>query len=164
MKKAFIFVSLLMMSGIAAADDQGAYHDGESTPAFDLQIQNFGSRTYYDWGRARNGYGYCYEWTNDGQVLNGGQPQSNFYCEERRPSFYDWGRAQNGYGYCYQYTPYGVPMNEGNPQSNFYCEQRNPSFYDWGRGQDGKTYCYQYTSKGIPMNEGRPQSEFYCRR
>lgn len=80
---------------------------------------NFGS--HYDWGRAQNGYGYCYEWTSQGYVLNGGQPIANFYCEQTRPSLYNWGRANNGYTYCYQWTPDGYAMNGGQPVANFYC-------------------------------------------
>lgn len=119
--------------------------------------------TYFDWGRAQNGWGYCYEWTCAGDVLNQGQPVSNYACEAVRPSYFDWGRAQNGWGYCYQYTPQGLTMNAGQPVSNYSCEQRRPSYYAWGRSQDGLTRCYQYTPQGIALNQGQPVSEYYCR-
>jgi hypothetical protein len=117
---------------------------------------------YYDWGRAQNGYGYCYEWVN-GQPLHQGQPVSNYLCEQVRPSSYLWGRAQNGYGYCYQYTPYGVVMNQGQPQSNYMCERTSPSYFAWGNGMDGYLHCYQYTGNGIVMNQGQPVSDYQCR-
>ena len=138
----------------------------DSSPStMDLESMNIRPRrgSYYKWGKARNGYGYCYEYTRDGRVLNGGKPVGNYNCERRNPSVYNWGRARNGYGYCYQYTPYGVAMNEGRPVSNFQCERYNPSYYSWGRGRDGNTYCYQYTGNGIPMNEGKPVSNYYCK-
>jgi hypothetical protein len=119
--------------------------------------------SYFDWGTGRNGYGYCYEWTNDGRVLNSGAAQPNYLCEQYRPSRFDWGRGQNGYGYCYQYTPYNIPMNEGRAQNNYSCEVYRPSYYAWGRGRDGYTYCYQYTPGGLPMNEGRAQDNAFCR-
>lgn len=119
--------------------------------------------SYFDWGRGQNGWGYCYEWTHHGYVLNGGRPVPNSYCERRRPSQYDWSRGMNGWGYCYQWTPYGVVMNEGQPVPNSYCERRRPSYYRWGHGQNGYTYCYQYTANGYVMNEGRPVDSYYCR-
>lgn len=117
---------------------------------------------YYDWGRAQNGWGYCYEWASNGTVLNGGEPQSNWNCEQVNPSHFAWGRAQNGWGYCYQWTPYGVAMHEGSPQSHWNCEQVAPSHYTWGRGQDGNTYCYQVSPEGYYLHEGSPQSNSYC--
>ncbi len=119
--------------------------------------------TYYDWGRGRDGWGYCYEWNSNGVPLNGGAPVSNYYCESENPSYYYWGQGQNRWGYCYQFTPYGVAMNQGRPQGNYYCESQNPSYYDWGRGQNGYTYCYQFTSNGYVMNDGRPVNNYYCR-
>ncbi len=120
--------------------------------------------SYFDWGTSRGGFGYCYEWTFDGQVLNGGQPVSNYSCEARRPSMFLWNQGRNGFGYCYQYTPYRVPMNEGQPQSNYSCESRHPSRYGWGRSRDGYTRCYQWTPNGYVMNDGQPVSDYMCRR
>lgn len=117
---------------------------------------------YYDWGRGRNGWGYCYHWTRDGRVLNDGRPVSNHFCERRRPSYYNWGRGKNGWGYCYQWTPKGVAMNEGRPVSNYLCERRSRSYYQWGTGRNGKTYCYQWTPNGVAMNEGKPVAEHLC--
>lgn len=76
---------------------------------------------YYNWGRGRNGWGYCYLWNCNGRVRNGGLPVNNYNCEGTRPSYFRWATSRNGYVYCYQYTPYGVPMNEGYPVSNYYC-------------------------------------------
>jgi hypothetical protein len=120
------------------------------------------SYSYYNWGRANNGYGYCYQYASNGQVLNGGTPVSNYLYEMNKPSYYNWGRANNGYGYCYQYTANGLAMNEGKPQSNYYCEMVKPSYYYWGRANNGNTYCYQYTASGLAMNEGKPVSNYYC--
>lgn len=80
-----------------------------------------GRGSYFDWARGRDGWGYCYEFSYDGYVLNGGQPVSNFQCEQYRPSYYGWGRGRDGFTYCYQFTPYGVPMNQGRNVPNAYC-------------------------------------------
>lgn len=120
--------------------------------------------SYYDWGTGQNGWGYCYQWTNYGQVMNGGQAVANHLCESRNPSFFEWGTGQNGFGYCYQWTPYGVGMNMGQPVANYQCESRRPSYYAWGRGGNGYTYCYQYTPFGVPMNMGQPVSNYNCQR
>jgi hypothetical protein len=80
--------------------------------------------SYYNWGRANNGYGYCYQYTANGLAMNEGKPQSNYYCEMVKPSYYYWGRANNGNTYCYQYTASGLAMNEGKPVSNYYCGGR----------------------------------------
>lgn len=82
-----------------------------------------GSGSYFDWGQGQDGWGYCYEWTWNGQVLNGGMPVSNYYCESRSPSYYAWGRGRDGYTYCYQWTPKGHAMNQGQPVSNYYCQR-----------------------------------------
>jgi hypothetical protein len=118
--------------------------------------------SHYDWGRGYDGWGYCYEYTNYGVVLNGGAAVGNYLCEATKPSSFDWGRGQNGWGYCYQYTPYGVPMNQGSAQPNSYCEMNSRSYYSWGQGIDGYTYCYQYTAKGVAMNDGQPLANYYC--
>ena len=118
--------------------------------------------SYFNWGRAQNGFGYCYQWTSTGQLLNGGAAQPNFYCEQVNPSFFNWGRAQNGFGYCYQFTGTGLLMNLGQPQSNYSCEQRSPSHYAWGRGQDGYTRCYQYSPSGLALNAGQPVNNYFC--
>ncbi len=117
---------------------------------------------YFDWGRAQNGFGYCYQWANPGQVLNGGAAQPNFYCEQVNPSFFNWGRAANGFGYCYQFTGNGLLMNLGQPQSNYSCEQRSPSHYAWARGQDGYTRCYQFSPSGLALNSGQPVNNYFC--
>lgn len=117
---------------------------------------------FYDWGEAVNGWGYCYKWTNQGAVLNEGQPVNNYLCEQSNPSLPDWGVAQNGWGYCYRYTPYGHAMNEGQPIPNYLCDNVSPSYYSWGTGHNGNTYCYQYTSYGVGMNKGQPVADYYC--
>lgn len=117
--------------------------------------------SYYAWGRAQNGWGYCYQWASTGQVLNSGQPVSDYNCESVSPSFYNWGRAQNGWGYCYHYTPQGYVMNQGQPVNNYSCEAHSPSYYRWGQGANGYTYCYQYGG-GYVLNSGQPVSNYYC--
>lgn len=121
-----------------------------------------GTGSYYNWGRAQNGWGYCYQWTMDGHVLNGGNPVDNFYCEQRHPSYANWGRAQNGWGYCYQYAPQGYVLNQGQPIPNMSCERTSPSFYRWGQSVNGMTYCYQYTPNGYVLNQGQPVPNYYC--
>ena len=118
--------------------------------------------SYFNWGRGRDGFGYCYEWTRNGQVLNGGQPVPEHLCERRNPSYFEWARARNGWGNCYRFTPYGVVMNQGQPQSYGYCEQSNPSYFDWARSQSGHYYCYQF-GNGLVLNDGRPVPNHYCR-
>lgn len=162
--KKFIF-GLIVLAGLSSFASESAIATGNSNSdvsQMNPPPYNPGQGSYYDWGTGKNGYGYCYQWSNSGQVLNGGSPQPNYLCEQRRQSYYMWNRAYNGYGYCYQYTPYGVPMNAGASQPNYLCEQRNPSYYAWGRGQDGYTRCYQYTSNGIPMNQGAPVGNYLC--
>ncbi len=121
------------------------------------------SGSYFDWGTGQNGWGYCYEWASNGEVLNGGRPVGNWLCERENPSYFYWGQAVNGWGYCYQWTPYGVAMNEGRPMANRQCEVENPSYFAWARAQNGYFYCYQWTSNGYVMNEGRPVHNSYCR-
>lgn len=116
----------------------------------------------YDWGLAQNGFGYCYEFTREGNVLNGGQPVPNYLCEQVRPSRVDWGTATNGYGYCFQWTPYGVPMNEGRSIDAYNCERLRPSYYNWARATNGYTYCFQFTPYGVAMNEGRSVPNYFC--
>ena len=118
--------------------------------------------SYYDWGKAVNGFGYCYKWASNGKVLNQGQPVENRLCERRMRSNPKWGKAVNGWGYCYRYTPYGVVMNEGQPIENRFCERRDPSYFDWGTAVNGYTYCYQYTGNGYTMNEGQPVEDYFC--
>ncbi len=157
--KKLIFIVLVVAGSLANAQilsgSQSAVemHPNQVTEA---------SGSYFDWGKAQNGFGYCYHWASTGAVLNGGSPVSNYNCERNRPSYFNWGRAQNGFGYCYQYTPYGVSMNQGAPQSNYNCERTRPSYYSWGRGQDGQTRCYQYTPNGVALNQGSPVSNHFC--
>jgi hypothetical protein len=150
---------LMSSTNLLAAESQTCANK-VGISAADLGIECTG--TYYNWGKAQNGNGYCYQWACTGDALNNGQPVSNYSCEALRPSYYDWSKAQNGWGYCYQYTPYGVVMNQGQPVSNYSCESKSPSYYSWGHGQDGQTHCYQYTSKGAAMNQGQPVSDYYC--
>lgn len=119
--------------------------------------------TRFRWGQGQNGWGYCYEYTRAGQVLNQGRPVNNAHCERIAPSIFDWGQGRNGWGYCYQWTPFGIAMNEGSAVETYQCERRSPSYFSWGTGRDGYTYCYQYTGKGLAMNEGHPVPSNYCR-
>jgi hypothetical protein len=161
-QKILITLTLLLGLGIAhAADSRGslsiqevAVHLNSPPPGVD--------GAYYDWGRGNDGTGYCYQFTWDGYVLNGGAAQPNFYCEEIRPSHSDWGRGNDGWGYCYQFTPYDIVMNQGAAISNWTCEQQSPTHYQWGRGSDGYTYCYQFTPYGLAVNQGQPVSNNYC--
>lgn len=142
--------------------------NSEESPLKGLQPKHgdrrrHGGGSYFDWGQGQNGWGYCYEWTNHGDVLNGGNPVHPYSCEKSNPSRFRWSRGQDGWGYCYQYTPYGVAMNEGSLVHPYSCEKVAPSYYRWGRAQNGYTYCYQYTANGIPMNQGSPVNESYCR-
>jgi hypothetical protein len=158
-----LVLSLITFISIAALADGSKLWDGSVPAGAPMPVPGPNTGSYYDWGRAQNGWGYCYEYTNYGQVLNQGMPVSNWNCEQAHPSYYSWGQAQSGWGYCYQYTSYGVAMNEGSPVSNYSCEQTSPSYYSWGRGNDGYTHCYQYTGSGVAMNEGNPVGDFYCR-
>jgi hypothetical protein len=138
-------------------------HHGQSKPHLNsTQIPSTG--WHYDWGQGQNGWGYCYEWTNQGQVLNAGQPVNSYSCEAVNPSRPNWGHGRNGWAYCYEWTPYGVAMNEGQPINTYSCEAIARSHFQWGRGQNGNTYCYQYAPNGYAMNEGQPMNIGYCRR
>ena len=148
------------VNNIIKIDSRNTNILSESTPSERSPGGGYGS--YYDWGEAQNGYGYCYKWTENGSVLNEGRPVSNYLCEEVNPSYVEWGEAQNGWGYCYQKTPYGVAMNEGKPVSNYRCEAVSPSYYEWGEAQNGHTYCYQWAENNVVLNEGKPVSDYYC--
>lgn len=76
---------------------------------------------YYNWGRGRDGWGYCYEWDRYGRIRNGGWPVDNYKCERRNPSHFNWAQSRDGYTRCYQFTPYGDVMNQGRPVSTRYC-------------------------------------------
>ena len=148
MKFLGVFLLLISTFSISAATAQEA--------------TTLGTGSYYDWGRGQDGWGYCYEWTYDGQPLNGGRPVNSGYCESRSPSLFNCGRGHDGWGHCYQQTPKGEYMNQGRPVSDYQCEERSPSYYSWGRGADGNTYCYRYAN-GLALNNGRPVDNNYCR-
>jgi hypothetical protein len=81
-----------------------------------------GRGSYYAWYKGNDGWGRCYEWTTGGDVLNGGNPVSNYLCEAVAPSHYEWGRSNNGYTRCYQVTPNGYYLHEGSPVSDYLCK------------------------------------------
>lgn len=117
------------------------------------------------WGML-GGKGYCYEWTNQGDVLNAGAPIDNANCSEVIPSYFDWGFGENGYGYCYEFTPDGYVLNNGDlvPLNN--CERIAPSYYTWDRAQDdGNVYCYRKTGNyDYLMNFGETYPNNFCRK
>ena len=117
------------------------------------------------WGMVA-GMGYCFEWTNTGDVLNGGDPIPNANCSEVIPSYFDWGFGQNGFGYCYEFTPDGYVLNEGEKSEENHCERVSPSYYTWDRAEDnGKTYCYKKTGNyDYLMNIGMPYDNDFCRK
>ena len=176
MKTLFIILGLVVFGLQAQADQTLAveFQGVEESPVCEFQadpsyqglpgvMAERGRRGfYYDWGKANNGWGYCYKWTNDGRVLNGGKPVDNYNCERVNPSYHNWGRGNDGWGYCYQWTAYGVAMNQGQPVSNYSCESVNPSYYSWGQSKAGNTRCYQYTANGYAMNKGQPVSDYNC--
>jgi hypothetical protein len=118
--------------------------------------------SFFDWGRGNDGTGYCFEFSYDGYVLNGGHPVPENLCESRNPSHFEWGQASNGFGYCFQFTPNHLVLWQGRPVSNMQCEYTQPSYYAWGRATNGGTYCFQYTPTGLVMNDGRAVSPQYC--
>ncbi|MGE0631547.1 MAG: hypothetical protein AB7O96_04020 [Pseudobdellovibrionaceae bacterium] len=128
MKKFLLLISFLALGSAAVASEQVATNlnvdfqskQADAPLAIEPEVDPQ-AYYYYDWGRGRNGWGYCYMWDRYGRVRNGGYPVSNYNCERVRPSYFRWARSRNGYYYCYQYTPYGVIMNEGYPVSNYYC-------------------------------------------
>ena len=153
------FLTMMSLSGFAAGD---MAWDGKTVPTPSSIQAPYYPGYYFNWGQGRDGWGYCYQWTSSGQVLNQGMPVDKWNCEQTNPSTYNWGRGQNGWGYCYHYTPYGIAMEQGMPTSNYLCEQRSPSYYAWGRGSNGYTYCYQWTPNGLALNEGQPVANSYC--
>lgn len=122
--------------------------------------QNTGA--FYDWGIGRDRTGYCYQFTNQGDVLNSGHPVAESHCEAVKASHPDWARGRNGYGYCYQFTPDEIVMYQGRPQKNENCEKVKPSVFNWGRGMDGWTYCFQFTPSQLLLNEGRSVPNEKC--
>ncbi len=148
-------------AGALMTNADGSVSDGVRSPV-PPPPGNPGNNTFFDWGRGNDGTGYCYQFTWDGYVMNGGAAQPNYYCEQVRPSHFDWGRGNNGYGYCYQFTPYNLVMNKGAAQSNMNCERYYPSHYRWANANDGRVYCFQFTPYGLAMNDGRPVPPQYC--
>lgn len=155
--KILILICAMFMGSLVQAQMTGnpdsVYADGPRDPQNPANPPSTGA--YFDWGRGRDGTGYCYQFTIHGDVLNGGMPVAENSCEALRPSKSDWARGRNGYGYCYQFTPEKLVMYQGRPQANEICEKVLPSHFAWGRGMDGWTYCFQYTPSHILMNEGR---------
>lgn len=80
-----------------------------------------GRGSYFNWGRAYDGYGDCYEYTHRGEVLNGGQSVWEGHCESVSPSVYRWGRGYDGYTYCYRYSRSGLMLSQGRTYPNSYC-------------------------------------------
>lgn len=116
LKLLFVITLLFGANSFAVEENQYAGSNEIST-----QSLHHPPYTYFDWGRGQNGWGYCYEFTSQGYVLNQGRPVHNANCEAVRPSYFDWGRGMDGYVYCYQWTPYRVAMNEGRPMHPSYC-------------------------------------------
>ena len=123
---------------------------------------DFARGSYFQWGTAQNGWAYCYEYTDRGDVLNNGNPVDNQNCERNAPSRAAWGLGKDGWGHCYRYAPTGVAMNKGQPIDEFECEAVAPSHYDWGRGQDGYTHCYKYEPSGMALNSGMSVDNAFC--
>lgn len=121
--------------------------------------------SHVNWGM-QNGMGYCYEWTNDGDVLNAGQPIPNENCSEILPMYSDWGFGENGFGYCYQFTPDGYVLNNAEKVEENFCENIAPSYYTWDRSEvDGNIYCYRKTGNyDYLMNLGYPYDNNFCRK
>lgn len=105
-------------------DDQNDQDDpnqgGQDDPDQDHPKKPHG-KIYYDWGRGHNGFGYCYAFDKNGNVLYWGKPQPDVYCERVKSSHFAWARSWNGYIYCYQFTPYLAVMNNGYPVHPGYC-------------------------------------------
>ena len=78
----FLAFLLVFFAGSAFASDIG---DTRSLFEFDQQLTKKKKGSYYDWGKANNGFGYCYKWASNGKVLNQGKPVANFYCENNKP-------------------------------------------------------------------------------
>lgn len=128
-------------------------------------IPSKGARgSHVNWGML-NGMGYCFEWTNFGKVLNGGEPIDNALCNEKVESYFDWAWGENGYGYCYQFSPDGYVLNNGQKALENFCEvPGNKSYYTWDQSDaNGQWYCYRKTGNDILMNLGRPYSNDMCR-
>lgn len=164
MTKFLIIISAILMSGIAHAqmtsNPDGIYAGQPEVPQESANHPNTGA--YYDWGMGRDRTGYCYQFTNNGAVLNGGYPVAEALCEAVNPSKANWARANNGYGNCYQFTPNNLVMYQGRPQPYEKCEKVSPSHYAWGRGNDGWTYCFQFTPANLPLNDGRAVPNEKC--
>ena len=157
------FIGLTLISGVSHAQMTGnsdGTYAGESRDSHNPANPHTGA--YYDWGRGRDGTGYCYQFTNEGYVLNGGANVPESFCEAVEPSKADWARGKNGYGYCYQFTPDHLVMYQGRPQSNATCEKVSPSHFAWDRAMDGWTYCFQFTPYNAIMNDGHSVPNEKC--
>lgn len=118
MKMFVIILSLFMffvLNSFARASDLSVAASQER------EATSFSHGSYFDWGRGFDGWGHCYEWTNEGEVLNGGRPMPEELCEASAPSYFSWARGRDGYTYCYRFTPTGLPLNGGAPVPNSLC-------------------------------------------
>ena len=66
-----LFAILMFTAGSAfAAQSTTSLHSVDQTLNVSVNY------AYYNWGRAQNGFGFCYQWAGNGQVLNGVAPNS----------------------------------------------------------------------------------------
>ena len=74
--KILILMCAFLMGSIVHAqipgNSDGVYAGGPRDPLDPANPPTTGA--YYDWGRGRDGGGYCYQFTTVGDVLNGGMP------------------------------------------------------------------------------------------
>ncbi|MEK6553656.1 MAG: hypothetical protein AABZ31_00305 [Bdellovibrionota bacterium] len=156
----FVFlVGVLSTQSVFAAPTSDMGSQTNAPIATESGIAPRGS--YFDWGQGQDGFGYCYEWTRDGRVLNGGMPVADYNCEARRPAHYTWHRSVSGWGNCYRFTPSGLVMDRGQPKAYYNCERYSPSYFNWARATNGYTYCFQF-GNGLVLNEGRSVPNYNC--
>jgi hypothetical protein len=86
-------------------------------------------KPFFDFGRGENGYGYCYQFDANMQVMNKGMPVADFNCDLTK-SYYGWALHPDGELYCHRWTPYKHIMNKGQIVDAILCRKGNPWPYE----------------------------------
>lgn len=76
---------------------------------------------YYEWGLAPDGWGYCFQYTMEGHVLNGGHPVSELYCDYYNPPYFTWLQGPDAFTHCFKKSPQGYTLNRGRPVPDEFC-------------------------------------------
>lgn len=125
---------------------------------FTLSLSGAAIGNTFNWGESYGRDILCYEYDDQGNILNDGSPVSSSICEKFSPTLLEWGLSHGGLTKCYHQTKDGLALNKGQPVSDALCEKSNPSKFL--KNKFG--ICYQYTSDGRMLNDQKPVSSSLC--